>query len=140
MSEIKKAVADYLAQIGVLFTATYQGKNSPARPDFPGSYHWAAAFGKGAAVEAFDYFMGAAHVDEAGAPAAPCACEVLYCLVHDAEALGMTFEEWANELGCDEDSRSAARTYNACREEGEKLARVFTSVEIEAIRVLTEEY
>ena len=140
MRTTENAVADYLAQIGVLFTAAYQGQSSPARPGFPGSHHWVTAFDKGAAVEAFDYFMGAAHVDEAGAPAAPRAGEVLYCLIRDAEALQLTFEEWANELGYDEDSRNAARTYNACREEGEKLARVFTSGELEAIRVLTEEY
>jgi len=48
---------------------------------------------------------------------------ILDCLVSDAWSVlnSRGFEDWANELGYDPDSRKAERTYNACRETAEWL-------------------
>ena len=53
---------------------------------------------------------------------APAASDVLHCLLMDAEALDASgFEEWADNLGYDSDSRAAERTYRACLETGLQL-------------------
>jgi len=51
-------------------------------------------------------------------PTPPTLCDVVYCLLCDAQsvAYGETFEDWASDLGYDEDSRTAERVYNQCRE------------------------
>jgi hypothetical protein len=41
---------------------------------------------------------------------------VLRCLRSDAGAYNLSFEEWCDEYGYDNDSRRAERTYNACRD------------------------
>lgn len=144
MSEIEKAVADYLSGIQVEFGAVYVRKNSAAHETFPGSFRWSVAFrriGRGMPdAEDFDFYMGPAHVDKRKRPKAPNACEVLYCLISNAQAIDLCFEDWADELGFDPDSRSAERTYQACREEARKLARVFTADERKALADMMEGY
>ena len=50
------------------------------------------------------------------------ACDVVYSLVLDADAIEFaTFEEWASNFGCDVDSHKAESTYRACLETGLKL-------------------
>ena len=53
----------------------------------------------------------------------PTVADVLDCLASDAATVedGPTFAEWADELGYDPDSRKAEATYNACREQTERL-------------------
>ena len=46
---------------------------------------------------------------------------VLGCLRSDSDALDYCFEEWADNLGSDSDSRKAHRTYEVCREQAFKL-------------------
>lgn len=51
-------------------------------------------------------------------PTPPTLENVMYCVVMDAQCVmhGQTFEDFASELGYDEDSRSAEKCYNACRD------------------------
>lgn len=51
------------------------------------------------------------------APATPALDDVLYSLVADTSTVrrGQTFEEWCGDLGYDDDSRTAERSFNACR-------------------------
>ena len=63
------------------------------------------------------FSMGPAHLGE------PVAMEVLYCLLVDAQALDLSFDEWCSDFGYDTDSRRALATYKACRHAGEKLHR-----------------
>ncbi len=44
----------------------------------------------------------------------PTAADVVSCMLSDASALGLSFEEWCSDTGYDSDSRSAERTYHAC--------------------------
>lgn len=41
----------------------------------------------------------------------------------NAGALSVSFDEWCVECGYDADSRSAERTYRACRKIGARFAR-----------------
>ena len=66
------------------------------------------------------YFsMGSGHTKE------PSAEDVLDCLCSDYWTLenGNGFEEWAEELGYDTDSRKAERTYRAVSRQSDKLRR-----------------
>lgn len=47
--------------------------------------------------------------------------DVLYALISDSEAGSMTFNEWCDMFGCDNDSLSARKTYDACQENADKL-------------------
>jgi len=46
--------------------------------------------------------------------AKPTAFEVMYCLVSDASYADYSYEEWAESIGYDVDSREAEKTYKAC--------------------------
>ena len=50
---------------------------------------------------------------------------VLDCLASDSASIvnADSFEDWTSELGYDEDSRRAERTYNACFKLGQKLGK-----------------
>lgn len=65
------------------------------------------------------FFMGQALTHE------PTADDVLPALFMDAYAKDMTFEEWALEMGYDEDSRKAERTFKECKKIGDKLEKLF---------------
>lgn len=47
-----------------------------------------------------------------------------------------TFEDWCFNYGYDEDSREAYRTYQNCQELAEKLSKVFTTKELEALQYI----
>ena len=68
----------------------------------------------------------------------PKLAEVLSSLLLDSTAFGQTFEDWANDYGYDTDSREAERTYNACRDAGAAMAKLFTGQEIETLRELCD--
>lgn len=72
-------------------------------------------------------------------PAPPLA-DVLYSLLLEGDAADQTFEEWCDNYGYDVDSRTAEKTYNACRDMGQKLQRMFTRAELEELRELFQDY
>lgn len=65
---------------------------------------------------------------------APTALEVLECLVRDAAGYrdASSFEEWAEDLGYDTDSREAEKTYNACNRIADRLGTFLTAEEWDA--------
>ena len=67
---------------------------------------------------------------------------VMHSLISDGEAGfdALTFEQWADSLGYDSDSRSAEATYHACRNIGTALAREFTADEIADLREAASEF
>lgn len=60
-------------------------------------------------------------------PVAPCAADILYSLIMDSEAAGMSFDEWCENCGFDSDSRKAFNTYEQCCSIGKDLRKVFTA-------------
>jgi len=71
---------------------------------------------------------------------APSMADVLYCLLSDAEACGLPFEEWAGNLGFDTDSRKAERIYHECVATGRALSRLLTHPEMDRLRDLLADY
>lgn len=74
-------------------------------------------------------------------PIVPQDCDVLYSLVSDSDVLDCsTFEEWANNLGYDSDSRKAERTYRACLEIALKLRKGLGEAVLAELREACQEY
>jgi hypothetical protein len=86
------------------------------------------------------FFCGEAHVQKSNrfykgafeqggewvAPKPPTAADVLSCLLSDASSYdnAVDFNEWAQDLGADEDSISAKKTYDTIGEQSKKLKRL----------------
>jgi hypothetical protein len=73
-------------------------------------------------------------------PVAPDAACVLYSLIRDSDAVGMSFESWCEELGYDSDSRKAEQTYRECQANADKLRRVFSAADILALENALQDY
>jgi hypothetical protein len=67
--------------------------------------------------------------------------DILYCLLTDGEAIDYpTYEEWADNLGYDRDSRKGEETYRACVIIGLKLRQMFGDAELAKLRDLFQDY
>lgn len=79
-----------------------------------GATFWLCTFSRPGTTETLEarYSQGSAH------RGSPVWKRVLACLLSDASSVdgGVTFEDWASDLGYDTDSIKALRTYEACRE------------------------
>lgn len=59
-------------------------------------------------------------------PTVPKCCDILNCLVMDADVLNYpTYEEWGLEFGYDEDSRKGEKIYRDCIQNALKLRNLF---------------
>jgi hypothetical protein len=81
---------------------------------------------------ATDYFTGKALVHSYGfrLPKTPKPWDVLFSLCSDAIMGNMSFKEFCNEFGYDEDSRKAEATYKQCVQMSAKL-KVFLGDKLE---------
>jgi hypothetical protein len=122
MSNENITIADFIEAHGLTLVATETDTNPNMDPkDWPGASHWYCQILStvGGKVPAFfAYFsQGSAHKGP------PDLATLLECLASDARTIfdAQTFEEWADELGYDQDSRSAERTYNTTRAQTARL-------------------
>ena len=67
------------------------------------------------------------HIERATSVKLPGIDDILYCLVLDAAAAEMSFEDWCSDYGYDTDSRKALHTFLDCQ----KMAKVLTDVGID---------
>lgn len=63
------------------------------------------------------FWTGSAHGE-------PTAAGVLACLLSDGGAVDETFDEWCANLGYDEDSRKALKTFKACQRAGKNVRKL----------------
>lgn len=77
---------------------------------------------------------------EAIKPQAPAAAGFLSSILMDAEAIGQSFPDWADELGYDSDSIKARTTYEACCVIGAEVRKMFSPAQVEALRELLQDY
>jgi hypothetical protein len=63
------------------------------------------------------FYMGSAHTEE------PSAADVLMCLASDARCGEDSFEDFCSDLGYDQDSRKAEKTWRACKAIAPRLRR-----------------
>lgn len=74
----------------------------------PGTHPWRVTLRRNGRQLTVDFYTGPAITEE------PSAADVLYCLISDVQAGEMTFEEFCEELGYDEDSRKAYAVWEKC--------------------------
>lgn len=167
MADQDKPVADYLATIGVEFSAVLVGETK--RDDWQCD-QWriritkrAQSGGKVATMET-DYFTGIGHRQSKRAmpadiarlrpaimarvdwekanlrPVTPAAASVLYSLLSDASGADGNFLDWCDDLGYDSDSRKALAIYEACCVIRADLQKVFTATERAELAAMLEDY
>jgi hypothetical protein len=75
-------------------------------------------------------------------PDKPELADVLYSFVSDAQCVsdGQTFEDFAADMGYEEDSRKAEKAYNGCRDEYFGLLRLCEHAELEKLGELFQDY
>jgi len=69
----------------------------------------------------------------------PTAVDVVGCLLLESDAIDCSFEEWADALGYDSDSRSAERIYRICREHALELRGALGSDAFDRAREMAAE-
>ena len=160
--ETETAVAEYLTAHGITFKSDYIGQRKRDNWDCDA---WICGLYKGRAAECFEYFTGLGHRQYRGnkepleafagrpgtvyrerydaghkKPVAPPAAGVLYSLILDSSAVGQSFESWASDYGYDTDSRKAEEIYRACQRNTDKLQRILTRADLEALEALLQDY
>lgn len=160
--ETEKAVAEYLTAHGITFKADYIGQRKREGWDCDA---WICGLYKGKLAETFEYFTGLGHRQyrngvtpsivfaggpgtvyreryDAGhkKPVTPPAAGVLHSLILDSSAIGQSFESWASDYGYDTDSRKAEEIYRACQRNTDKLQRILTRADLEALEALLQDY
>lgn len=71
----------------------------------------------------------------------PTQAGVLYSLLLDADcAAGISFNEFCDNLGYDNDSMKAHRIYFACQDTGDRLSKIFNRKQIAKLQELLEDY
>ena len=70
----------------------------------------------------------------------PSSASVLYCLLSDRDCGNYTFDDFCDNLGCDNDSISAHDVYFACQKLGKQLEQVFSYQELENLSELLQDY
>ena len=134
MSDIKDQIDSKLANWGVSFSASLVGAT---KRDGWECDEWRVKFGR----YETHYFTGIGHRNEkTRRPVAPRASDVLFALISDAEAADMSFSEWCDNYGYDNDSISAFNTYRECEETGRELRKVFNGSQRAELRELLQDY
>jgi hypothetical protein len=130
---------DYSAGIG--HAPSHKATKAPAR------YSGSLRFWKAEAV-AFEIENGFAAIPKWSGiradkkrPIAPEACDVLYSLASEAGVLNCSgFEDWASDMGYDDDSRKAEKIYKECIETALKLRAALGDDGLSALHVACEDY
>ncbi len=75
-------------------------------------------------------------------PDKPILADVVCSLVLDAQCVadGQTFEDFADYMGYDTDSRKAERVYNGCRDEYFGLIRLCGSIDLDELSKMFQDY
>jgi len=114
----------------------------PSRPDglmddMPaGATHWRVMIKRGTkTMNDVFYSMGSAHTG------VPSDTDVFHSLLSDTSDVdGSDFEEWAENLGMDTDSRRAEKMFKACQDTLLNLRLLFTDAELSDLREAFEDY
>lgn len=101
-----------------------------------GCSHWLCTLSRDGAMASFWYSMGPALKGE------PELKDVLSCLSRESHDVLHcdTFEEWADCLGYDTDSRKAEKVYHACRDNAAKLSQLLGKSDLEQLADLFQDY
>lgn len=71
---------------------------------------------------------------------APCAADVIYSLLSDAEACDTSFSDWCENFGYSNESIKALNTYLSCEKTGRSLRKVFSTKQVAELREALTDY
>ena len=125
----RETIEQFAARLGVQFIA----ERIEARPDGIGDWgegatHWRITLARNGQKMEFFYSMGSACTEPPTLP------DVLDCLAMDASdfaGCGISFEDWAGNLGYDTDSRKAERIFLATMANATALEKLLGADELE---------
>lgn len=121
-----------LSELGLTMRAT---RKEGTREGWDASAsHWRITLRRDRASMTTDYSMGTAYTGS------PELADVLNCLMRDAECGAQSFEDFCAALGYDTDSRSAEKTWRACKATARNLARLFNNDMLRDLRELFEDF
>ena len=86
-----------------------------------------------------DFYMGCGLVDKNGRPRKPRKKDILYSMVME-DVSDLSFDDFCNEFGYDNDSIKALKIYKNCKKQTEIYYEMFDMEEREALRELLEDY
>lgn len=86
-----------------------------------------------------DFYMGSGLASKYGVPKRPKKKDVLYSMIMD-DVSGLSFNDFCDEFGYDNDSIKALETYKVCEKETQIYYDMFDSEEREILRELLEDY
>ena len=86
-----------------------------------------------------DFYMGSSLVNQMNRPKKPTIKDMLSSFMLD-DVSGMSFKDFCNEFGYDNDSIKALKIYKGCQRETEAYYDMFDSEEREILRELLEDY
>lgn len=118
---------------------TFARSRIDARPDGLGNWgasasHWRIEVMRGDEIMRVNYSMGAAHTS------LPQDTDVFNSLLMDSSDVEDSFEDWAENLGYDTDSRKAEKTFIACKATLVDLQRLFTKSELNDLREIFSDF
>jgi len=131
-NEAQQNIANLLETWGVSFSARLIGETK--RDDWVCD-EWRVSIGS------FEtsYYTGTGH-RKMNVAVAPCAADVLYALLSDAEACETSFSDWCENFGYSNDSIKALNTYRECEELGRSLRKVFSTKQVSELREVLSDY
>lgn len=150
-SDIDRSVIDYLNAQNIGFDTSYMGQT---KRDNWNCDSWSFTLYKldqynfKRNIQQFSYFTGLGHRqiknkgqwNEQITINKPTITGLLSCLILDSTACNMSFCEWSDELGYDNDSIKAREIYDECQKQSDKLRKVFSNQQIQKIQELTQDY
>jgi hypothetical protein len=125
MTTERITLAEFINKHGVRMTCEPTDRNPLMDPDGSRMDHWHCVLRCGGRQMTLTFSMGVAHAGRE-----PKADEVLNCIASDSASIenARSFEDWAGELGYDEDSRKAEKVYKACQAQAEKAKALLGEV------------
>ena len=113
-------IQEFAVSNHITLTAERTSEN-PNMDDSRNMDHWKVTLRCGRRQMTLVFSMGYGHGGKS-----PEVEDVLSCLSSDSASIenARSFEEWADELGYDTDSRKAEKTYNVCKRQAEKLLKL----------------
>jgi hypothetical protein len=151
LSEIDATVGDFLrVECSIQWSVIYCGAYSEHHGNKWEHDKWSFTFTRTGVVKAvnFDYHTGVGHRGKRKKGwAIPEVCAVkpgpagiIYSLIMNKSACEQSFSDWCDECGHDSDSRKAFSIYEQCQNEYDKVRRILTNREIEALMEMLQDY
>lgn len=161
--EIENKVDALLQSYGVPFSARYSGEVTKADWGIDGKGQRVDAWRVNVGGFETDYFSGLGNrgpapkptdggppprrgtllyeqLEALREPVTPSAAGVLYGLLLDAAAGGMSFSEWCGEFDYSDDSIKALNIYKQCEETARELGKVFSGAQMAELREALQDY